>query len=375
MPHCIEVALKPAVRDPRGEGVKARIRNELGITVDSVRTISVFTLDFEFDLPGDVLQEIGSELFRDKVIEDFSVDAPLAESLAGGFDFLVEKGFKPGVTDNVGKTAKKTIEFYLDRKLADDEKVYTSVQYLFRGRLALPELERICTRILGNRLIENFTVRSHREFIEKGIGHPLPVVKGDPKISVERFSLEKYDDKALMALSRERCLALNPEEFRVIQKHFSEEKVRAARKRTGLGEALTDVELEVFAQTWSEHCKHKEFNAVVEYSNEETGESETIDGLFATYIRGSALCIKKQLQALGADYLVKVFNDNAGIVRYDKDTNFVFKVETHNSPSALDPYGGAITGIVGVNRDPAGTGKVGAKPLFNTNVFCFSSPF
>jgi phosphoribosylformylglycinamidine synthase len=142
------------------------------------------------------------------------------------------------------------------------------------------------------------------------------------------------------------------------------------RSLKGLGGKITDVELECLAQTWSEHCKHKIFNADITY--EEDGITSEISSLFSTYIKGATSKIRKRAGV--KDICVSVFSDNAGVIRFNEDYNLVFKVETHNSPSALDPYGGALTGIVGVNRDPFGTG-MGAKLIFNTDVFCFADPF
>ena len=138
----------------------------------------------------------------------------------------------------------------------------------------------------------------------------------------------------------------------------------------GLGARMTDAELECLAQTWSEHCKHKIFNARIVYDDGE-GRISEIDSLFSTYIKRSTREIRARMGA--DDWCLSVFSDNAGIIRFNADWNLVFKVETHNSPSALDPYGGALTGIVGVNRDPFGCGK-GAKLIFNTDVFCFAPP-
>ncbi|MCK4502451.1 MAG: phosphoribosylformylglycinamidine synthase, partial [Desulfuromonadales bacterium] len=125
------------------------------------------------------------------------------------------------------------------------------------------------------------------------------------------------------------------------------------------------------AQTWSEHCKHKIFSAKIEYEDEH-GNLQVIDSLFKTYIVGATAKIRENLGA--DDYCLSVFKDNAGVIEFNDDWSVVFKVETHNSPSALDPYGGALTGIVGVNRDGMGTG-MGARLIFNTDVFCFASPF
>ena len=122
----------------------------------------------------------------------------------------------------------------------------------------------------------------------------------------------------------------------------------------------------MIAQTWSEHCKHKIFNATIRYR--EAGREEVIRSLFRTYIRATTEALRKRQR-----FLRSVFHDNSGVIAFDRSTLVCFKVETHNSPSALDPYGGAITGIVGVNRDILGTG-MGARPIFNTDVLCFGYP-
>lgn len=371
MPHRIEVALKEGIADPRGESVKKRAWNELGIRLDDVRTIKVFTLNF--GPPKETLELIAGELFRDKVIELYSIDRPIASD----FDFLVEKGFRPGVTDNVGKTARRQLQYVIGRKLGFDEKVFSSVQFLFKGRsLTRQDVGLIARRLLGNGLIESFSCFSKEEWNpQRGVGYPMPVVRQDHIIKVETFDVGTYSDEQLNRLSKERCLALSSEELHAIKDHFIIPDVLSLRRRADISPEPTDVELEALAQTWSEHCKHKEFNASVTYFDTHTGEKEVIHSLFRTYIQGATRVIRERLRKIGRDYLIKVFNDNAGIVRYNEETGFVFKVETHNSPSALDPYGGAITGIVGVNRDPAGTGMAGARCFFNTDVFCFGNPF
>ena len=142
-------------------------------------------------------------------------------------------------------------------------------------------------------------------------------------------------------------MALNLAEMKAIVGYYNNHKTIAERKAMGLPTDPTDCELEILGQTWSEHCKHKEFNAVIHYKNNETGEEKTINSLFKTYIRGTTSQVQMSLEANNNNWLVKVFSDNAGVVKATKDKLFVWKVETHNSPSALDPYGGAITGILG----------------------------
>src|SRR5512144_3061587 len=174
-----------------------------------------------------------------------------------------------------------------------------------------------------------------------------------------------------MRISREGVLALTLEEMKIIQAHFRDPQTREERRTIGLGSKPTDVELEALAQTWSEHCKHKIFSGTVHYEDEQGNRSE-IRSLFKSFIQRTTKEVRERLG--GRDFCLSVFKDNAGVIMFNEDWSLVFKVETHNSPSALDPYGGALTGIVGVNRDPFGTGQ-GAKLIFHTDVFCFADPF
>lgn len=162
----------------------------------------------------------------------------------------------------------------------------------------------------------------------------------------------------LVEISAQRSLALSLKEMQAIQDHFNR-----------LGREPTDVELECLAQTWSEHCKHKVFQATIHYEDSEG--KHTIQGLFPAFI---VKATEEVRQALGADdFCVSVFKDNAGVIRFSGPWCVAFKVETHNHPSALDPYGGAATGIGGVIRDVLGTG-LGAKPFANTDIFCVAPP-
>jgi len=172
------------------------------------------------------------------------------------------------------------------------------------------------------------------------------------------FPILNASDQEMMKLSQEGMLALNLEEMLSIQRYFSL-----------IGRNPTDVEIETVAQTWSEHCKHKVFNGVIDYNSGVS--TERIDNLFAHTIRKATEEIRRSKG--DEDECVSVFVDNAGIIKFDDDYHLAFKVETHNHPSALDPYGGANTGIGGVIRDPLGTG-LGGNPIFNTDVFCFGPP-
>jgi len=365
MSHRIEVGFKQTHRDAHGERVRQRVLSDLGIALEQVRTIDIFTLDME--LGSEELDQIASGPFSDPIIQTYRVNAPLAE----GFDWLVEVGLRPGVTDNVGRTALEAAMLRLGRNPREDEKIYASRQYLFSGALEREQVEHVATGLLANDLIEHCSIVSSGDFDRvRGIQVPLSRVMatGAPQVSLIDLAI---DDDALMRMSREGLLALSLEEMKAIQACFARPDVLSIRQEQGMAGSVTDVELEVLAQTWSEHCKHKIFNATIAY-DDGSGTPVEIRSLFDTYVRGATSTIRERLGE--RDWCISVFKDNAGIIAWSDDFHLVFKVETHNSPSALDPYGGALTGIVGVNRDTLGTGKA-ARLIFNTDVFCFADPF
>jgi phosphoribosylformylglycinamidine synthase len=365
MAHRIEIALKNTVRDARGERIRSEIEHFLHVPVKQVRTIDVFTVDAR--LTDGELELAAAGPFSDPVIQDFAVDCPIGRD----FDFVVEVGFRPGVTDNVGRTAKEAIEYIIGRPLVAGEGVYTSVQYLLNGELTLKDMEQITTGLLCNTLIQRYQIQDLASFeTKKGFQAFVPKVAAHAVGAVKEIDLNVSDDE-LMRISRDGVLALTLDEMKIIQAHYRDAQVVAARRTLGLGDRPTDVELEALAQTWSEHCKHKIFSGNVEYVDEK-GNREQISSLFKTFIQRTTAKVRENLG--DRDFCLSVFKDNAGVIRFNQDHSLVFKVETHNSPSALDPYGGALTGIVGVNRDPFGTGK-GARLIFNTDVFCFASPF
>ena len=358
----IEVITKEGVRDPAGEAAKQETQEALGLSVDSVRVVDVYNVDAE--LSPEELDLVRTELLTDPVIQESSSGKPLARD----FTWLVEVGYRPGVTDNVGKTAAEGIADTIGRPLASGEAVYTSNQYAIKGDLTRGQVESICRKLLANELIQRWSIVSHEEVAKLGIAAllSLPVVHLGEVPPTQEYDLN-VDDATLMEISAQGVLALDLREMRAISDYYKQDWVRAERGRIGLPLNPTDAELESLAQTWSEHCKHKIFNACIRYTDE-TGLAQVIDSLFNTYIRRSTEEIADRV-----DWLLSVFHDNAGVIKFDDDWSLVMKAETHNTPSALDPYGGAITGIVGVNRDPLGTG-LGSKLIFNTDTFCFAPP-
>lgn len=358
----LEVALRPEVRDVRGEKIARKIKEHLNLDVEEVRIIKGYTID---GLEAKELDVVLKEHF----LSDPVLHKVAFEPLAQDFDWIIEVGFRPGVTDNEGKTASYTLERIFKKTI----QVYTSEQFLLKGNLDKSQVEHIAKDLLANELIQRFSYRSFAQW-KNAPGFPLvaPKVTGQASTEVEIIPLAPLSAQELVQLSKDRVLALSLQEMEVIRDYFNLPAVKEARARLGLPSHPTDAELECLAQTWSEHCKHKIFNARITYEDREKQKTEVIDSLFKTYIAGSTQKIRELKGE--KDYCLSVFKDNAGVIKFDRDLDVCIKVETHNSPSALDPYGGALTGIVGVNRDPMGTG-LGANLLCNTDVFCFASPF
>jgi phosphoribosylformylglycinamidine synthase len=366
MVHRIEIGYKPGVRDARGEGVAESIRTFLGLPVEAVQTRSVFKIHASLT-PAEV--ETIRQEFTDPVIEKSAVgrlDAP-------PFHWLLTVGYKPGVTDNVGRTSKTAIEDILGRKLPDADAVYTERQHLLVApELGRGEVRRIGSDLLANELIETIRVESIEEWRASRPDLAIPVIEGEPSLRVRTYDL-RVCDAELVRISSEGILSLSLEEMHAIRDYFAQRAGVEGRQRLGLGPSPTDAELEMIAQTWSEHCKHKIFNAVIDYS-EDVGHggpahNVVIDSLFKSYVRRATEDLRPK-----CPWLLSVFHDNAGVIAFNEKWSLAYKVETHNSPSALDPYGGAITGIVGVNRDPFGTGR-GAQLHINVWGYCLGSPF
>ena len=341
-----------------------RIREHLGLEVGAVRTRDVYLVTPALS-PGEaerVAREFAGPVVREGAVGRLD-DGP--------FDVAVSVGYKPGVTDPVGKSAQVAIEDLLGRLLGEGGHVYTSRLYLLSG-VARPAAERIARSLLANEVIERVAVATYEEWRGSPPDLSVPRVAEHAALPVEEVSLE-IDDEALLALSRRRLLALSLEEMRTLRAFYREAGADPRRRRAGLGAAPTDVELECLAQTWSEHCKHKIMNATVTY--QEPGRPpEVIHSLFRTFIQGTTEALDRAIREReGKSWLVSVFHDNAGVIAATERYHLVYKVETHNSPSALDPYGGAMTGIVGVNRDPFGTG-LGSDLLSNTWGYCFAPP-
>ncbi len=353
----VEIEARPGLPDPLAEATIHRLAVWLDSHPRALRTRKVYHLDLGLDVAEaervlaaltDPVAEIGAL----GMLED-----PLEQ---GEPPWLVEVGLLPGVTDAVGRSVERATEDCLGRTCERAGHAYSSTLYLVWG-LERDELERAARELLYNPLIQR--ARIQRAPREPDLEVPRAGTSVEP--AVARVPLRDASDDTLETISRTGMLALTLAEMRAIQAHFGER-----------GRDPSDAELECLAQTWSEHCKHKIFASPIAYTDPE-GQTQTIaKGLFRSYVRGATEQVVRDRAARGLDgepFLVSVFHDNAGVVRFSELDHLCYKVETHNSPSALDPYGGAMTGIVGVNRDSFGTG-LGADLLANVWGYCFGDP-
>ena len=334
MIHRVEVRMREGFGDPHAQAVAAQIK-ELGIdSVSAVRSARLFFL--LGDLSADEAARAAAELLADPVTEEFCLGD--GEAAADGAA-VVEVHRKLGVMDPVAASAEKAVR---DMGLAI-ESVRTARRYELAGDVSDSQRATIARRLLANDVIEDVHFESHT---------PPETHTSGYELEIHEIPLRELDDAALEAVSAQRDLFLNLTEMRAIQAHY--------RK---LGREPRDVEIETFAQTWSEHCGHKTFRSDVQLRNNAGELVEEIPNLLKTTVFG----VTKELDK---PWCLNVFEDNAGVIEFDDEWAVCFKVETHNHPSALDPYGGAGTGIGGVIRDPMGTG-LGARPVANTDVFCF----
>ncbi len=327
----ITVVPRSGLADSRGEGVRHDAR-DLGVdSITDVRVDDVYLFEGE-DIPDTDILRIAEELLTDHVTQEALID-----ELSLDEGRVVEVAYHHGVMDPVEESIMKALG---DMGITSVSAAKTMRRYVIEGDVTPEQLALVTDKLLVNKIIQRVAAPDEDPFL-----HARPV-EGVTRVEVALLGLS---DDELLQLSRDRFLSLNLDEMRAIQDHYR-----------SLDRNPTDVELETFAQTWSEHCVHKTFRGIINFNG------ETIDNLLKqTIVRAT--------RELNHDWCVSVFEDNAGVIRFDDEDNVCFKVETHNFPSSLEPYGGAGTGIGGVIRDILGTG-LGAKPIANTDVFCFAPP-
>jgi phosphoribosylformylglycinamidine synthase II len=307
------------------------------------------------DITAEQLSQLIEQLLLDPVVQVaepavFEGGAPHTST-----EHIVDVFFRPGVTDTL---AESVIMGARMLGITGLQRVHTGRRYRLDSRLSGDEVHAITQALLYNAVIQNFEVF---------LANAQPVQIDTSSAAIQRSQEHKpaqdiptyvpildKNDEQLLSLSRQGMLALNLDEMHAIQQYYREQ-----------GRNPTDVELETLAQTWSEHCSHKTFKATIHYREIDSQgrelEHETIHGLLRRYLM-------RATEAVRPSWLVSAFSDNAGIIRFTETQDIAFKVETHNHPSAIEPFGGANTGVGGVIRDVLG---VSAQPIACTDILCF----
>jgi phosphoribosylformylglycinamidine synthase len=334
-----EISSKQGFLDVHGKDTLEDIRQLEIQSVQDVISEKVFLIEADFD--QNFAQRVAVELLSDPVCQDSYIGksaipaGPMSAS-------LVEVHLKSGVTDPVAESVLAALK---DMGANNVSSVRTGRKYVLLGNISDEEIETIARRVLANDCIEDVIYGSDAE---------PPSPHTEPyQMQLTEIPIRNLNDDQLMQLSKDMDMFLNLKEMTTIQDEYKK-----------LDREPTDVELETLAQTWSEHCVHKTLKSSVDM--ELDGEKIYFDNLIKE-------TVFKATKDLNKDWCISVFEDNAGVIEFDDEHAVCFKVETHNHPSALDPYGGAATGIGGVIRDPMGTG-MGAKPVANTDIFCFARP-
>lgn len=320
--------------------------HQLGIhTLEDCRVVRLFFVQGALTAPD--VERLAAELLADPVTKTSSITTSDQQLPTADCQRTIEVSLLPGVTDPVAENLVRAAHLL---GIAGLEQAATGYAYLLMGALNDQEMHRLAVELFSNPVIQRYT-------IDAPIAPPF-VLAYETDATVEIIPLCTADDASLQHISSTRRLALNLEEMQAIRAYFQHE-----------GRDPTDAELEMLAQTWSEHCVHKTFKALITCTQatvegQNSPEPLVIDGLLKSYIRAATERINKP-------WVHSAFVDNAGIIAFDEHWDLAFKVETHNHPSALEPFGGANTGVGGVVRDILG---VSARPIANTDVLCFGPP-
>lgn len=309
-----------------------RTAHQLGITA-LTGCVSAKIYFIGGELAQDQLEHIAQSLLADPITETYSIGNIQSPPHA-----VIEVALLAGVTDPIAENLLHAIHRL---GIMGAHQTASGQRHELHGNLSHTQLTTLAQKVLANPVIQRHEINQ--------LIHPPFITNKTDDGYVEVILLREADDAQLLAISKERRLSLDLAEMQAIQAYYRQEN-RDPR----------DTELETLAQTWSEHCVHKTFRATIDFTDDK-GTQETIHGLLKTYIRQATQTVNKP-------FVRSAFVDNAGIVAFDEQFDIAFKVETHNHPSALEPFGGANTGVGGVVRDVLG---VSARPIANTDVLLF----
>ncbi len=350
--HRIEVHTQTGYKDPRAERILRAVHSDDDRNNQSLQSADVYLIEGDLDVAQ--VDRIADELLADPINQR----ALLGVSSIPDEGTLIEVHPLPGVMDPVAQSVENSI---LD-VLGVDAKVRTGVRYIFIG-FDHAEASLLTKRYLANPVVHEVFTNAH---------HPAAFLAGHRyELQITEVPLTTLDDDALMKLSRSAHLFLSLDEMCEIRDYYKK-----------AGREPRDIELETLAQTWSEHCVHKTLKSTIRFQGDfpadltnRPGHELNADGSITIHnlLKSTVAAATHELMNDGIDWCLSVFVDNAGIIAFDDDTAVCFKVETHNHPSALEPFGGAATGIGGCIRDIIGTG-LAAKPIASTDIFCVADP-
>ena len=366
--HRFEVRTHPGQPSPIADRARSQAAEKLpGYSPESCSIDAAKVFLIEAALTDAQAQQVADELLADTVNQSAALGT--GETREGAR--LIEVHYQPGVMDPVAQsTADAIAEMFpsLDREAIF---VSTGERYdITHPGAGDHDLLAFANAALANPVIQDVALAAH---------HPEAFPHGHAyDFALTHVALRELDDAALTSLSRDGHLFLSLQEMQAVQQYYRE-----------AGREPTDVELETLAQTWSEHCVHKTLKATIRCDASVTrslpqladadrpGHVAEADGALTVHnllkSTVAAATFKLREDPVIGDWLISVFDDNAGIIKFDDTHGVAIKVETHNHPSAIEPYGGAATGIGGCIRDIMGTG-LAAKPIANTDTFCVAPP-
>lgn len=324
----VRVTVKDGIPDKKGEEVLYEINHALGIkNVEKVRTARVYRFE---GIGKDDAAYLAEKLLAEDVFQFYRINGPVIE----GAEVILEVAYKPGVMNpEAASLIKSAADLGISGLVAAD----SCWEYGFYGKeITGAEIERIVNSLLVNATVEYVVKNPPTTLIIHGTPGPTKIIP-----------IREMSDEELIELSRDK-LFLSLEEMKIIQNYF-----------TGIQRDPTDCEIETIAQTWSEHCVHKTFKARL-----------VVDGIEKKPLLKR---LKDATEEISHPLVLSAFVDNSGVMEFYDGMAICGKVETHNSPSAIEPYGGAMTGSGGVFRDIVGTGQ-GAKVVASTDMFCFAPP-
>ena len=335
----------PEIIDSFVESIAKKADDYFGIDIKGARTTKIYTIQEE-------MSDKEISLIVEKIFQKPTTTVVVNGSLVSKFRTAVWWGLKLGVKDNEGEVAKEAIEETLERKIGN---VYVSQILYLESKLEDNDLEKVIN-LIANSNVERWEIIPRDKWnLQTGIGPKTSEVRIGKKPEFKYVDLNVTDEE-FIGLNDENNWALGVPDFHLIKRSFyGNQELRSIMENLGL-KGITDVTIECLAQTWSDHCSHRTTHGLYQYADPCAQLAYTIDDPFNLFIKGPTEMIAKT-----SSWVTSVLVDNAGTMYLDAEGNYVvgIKVETHNSPSWKDPHGGAYTGIVGVFRDPLGTGISG----------------